>query len=245
MENLLILHGWGSYAKNWDKVKETLEREGYQVFVPDLMGFGENTPPPQPWSVDDYVNWVKKYIDNLQLRGELVEPFFLLGHSFGGAIAVKFVNYFPEKVQSLILVAPKIRRQKTLRYYLGLILAKLGTLIFSIPFLFLLRPLARKILYWLIGTRDYYKLDIERTIVMRETFKKVVGDDITSYLPKVKVPTLIIWGRKDKITPLKDAYLINREIEGSRLEIIPRGRHALHLEIPEVLANQILNFIKL
>ena len=238
MKTLLILHGWGSRAENWSRVKELLENQGYKVFVPDLPGFGENSPLSRAWTIDDYVEWVSDFCEKNNLS-----QFFLLGHSFGGAIAIKFIDKFPEKVQSLILVAPKIRQQKTSRYYLGLILAKLGKLIFSLPGLSFFQPLAKKMLYWAMGTRDYYKLDIEKTIIMKETFKKVVKEDVTSYLSKIKTPTLIIWGSRDKITPTKDAHLINREITSSKLEII-EGGHVPNLEMPEILAKKVLNFIK-
>lgn len=243
MDNILILHGWGSCAKNWDRVKGILENQGYKAFVPDLPGFGENPPPSKPWSVDDYVEWIRDFCEKNNLS-----QFFLLGHSFGGGLAVKFINSFPEKVRGLILVAPKLRRHKILKYYIALVLAKTGKLIFSIPILSFFQPLARKVLYVLIGIPDYYildlRLDFEKAITMKGTFKKIVKEDLLFCLPKIKVPTLVIWGKKDKIIPIKDAYLMNKEIRGSKLEIIEDGRHALNLEMPEILAEKVLNFLK-
>jgi len=239
MNNVLILHGWWSRAKNWSQVKELLENQGYKVFVPDLPGFGENSPPPQPWSINDYVEWVSDFCEKNNLS-----QFFLLGHSFGGGLAVKFVNSFPGKTRALILVSAKIRRQKSFRYYLGLILGKLGKLIFFIPGFSFLQPFARKVLYWLIGTRDYYQLEAEKAFTMKETFKKIIEEDLTPYLSQISVPTLIIWGKKDNITPLKDAYLINKEIEGSKLEIIKDGRHVPNMETPELLAQKVKEFLK-
>lgn len=240
METILILHGWGIGSKTWNRVKKILEDSGCDVFNPDLPGFGENPPPEKPWSVDDYANWVKEYCEKNNLP-----RIFLVGHSFGGGIAVKFTNNIPEQVKGLVLVAPKLHRQKTFRYYGGLALAKIGKLVFSIPVLSFLHPLARKVLYRLIGTRDYYRLELDRTNTMKETFKEVVGADLIPYLAAIKIPTLIIWGKKDQMTPVSDAYLINQEIKGSKLEIIADGRHALNIENPEILAQKILNFIKL
>ena len=238
MEAILILHGWGIGSKTWIQVKRKLEERGYEVFVPDLPGFGENPPPPKPWAINDYFEWVKDFCEKQNLS-----QFFLIGHSFGGGLAIKFVNFFPEKVKGLILVAPKIRRQKSYRYYLGLILSKLGKIVFSIPIFSFFQPLARKVLYVLIGTRDYYKLELEKTITMKETFKKVIGEELIYYLPSIKISTLIIC-EKDAITPIKDAHLINKTIKGSRLEIVKDGEHALNLQMPEILAQKILNFIK-
>lgn len=239
METILILHGWGIGSKTWVQVKVKLEEMGYEVFVPDLPGFGQNAAPEKPWASDDYVGWVKDYCDKNNLS-----QFFLLGHSFGGGLAVKFVNRFPEKVKGLILVAPKIRRQKNYRYYLGLVLATIGKAIFFIPIFSFLQPLAKKALYWLLGVRDYYRLEAQKTVIMKETFKKVVGEELVAYLAPIKNHTLIVWGKNDDMTPLKDAILINQAIKGSRLEIIEKGEHALNLQFPEILAQKIINFIK-
>ena len=238
METILILHGWGSRAENWNRVKELLENRGYNVLAPDMPGFGKNPPPQRPWTTEDYSEWVKDFCEKQNFS-----QFFLLGHSFGGGLAVKFASRFPEKIKGLILVAPKIRRQKNYRYCLGLISAKLGKIIFSIPIFSFFRPLARRVLYAVIGTRDYYKLEIQKAVIMKETFKEIVGEELISYLPRIKTPTLIVWGEKDDMTPVKDAHLINKMIKGSKLEVIKKGEHALNLQFPEILAEKILNFI--
>jgi len=137
-------------------------------------------------------------------------------------------------------VGAKIRRYKTIRYYLGTILSKVGQLIFFTSFL---RPIARKVLYQISGVRDYYKLDVAKALTMKETFKEIVATDLTSLLQAIKTPTLIIWGDSDNMTPLKDAYLIHRGITGSRLDIIKHGEHNLNLQMPEVLAEKIIKFI--
>lgn len=216
-----------------------MEKEGHAVFVPDLPGFGERPAPAEPWSVDDYVSWVKSYCEENNLT-----RFLLIGHSFGGGLAVKFSGAFPEKVQKLVLVAPKIRRQKNYRYYISLVLAKLGNVVFFIPPFSFLQPLARKLLYKCIGTGDYYKLETQKAFTMKETFKKVVAEELVACLPGVKASTLIIWGASDDMTPLKDAHLVHEAIRGSRLEIVENGEHALNLQNPEVLVEKISNFIK-
>ncbi len=240
METILILHGWGIGSKTWVQVKRKLEEGGHKVFVPDLPGFGKCPAPEKPWSIDDYVSWVRNYCEKNNLL-----QFFLVGHSFGGGLAVKFSSAFPEKVKKLVLVAPKIRRQRNYRYYLGMVLAKLGAVIFFIPPFCLLKPLARKVLYKGIGTQDYYRLETQKAVTMKETFKKVVSEELVSYLPKIKVPTLIIWGTSDDLTPLEDAYLIHEAIKGSRLEVIKNGEHALNLQKPGTLVEKIVDFIKL
>lgn len=239
MTPILILHGWGSCAKNWQKVKEKLEEKGRRVYLPDLPGFGESAELKKTWSIDDYLDWVQEYRKKNKLS-----RFFLVGHSFGGGLAVKIAAFSPENIRGLILLAPKIRRQKTFRYYFILLLAKTGRAVFHVPFLASLRPFARKILYSLVGSKDYYRLDTQKAVHMKETFNSIVKMDVASLLPRIKVPTLIVWGDKDRLTPLKDAYFANQRIAGSRLEVVRNGRHGLNLEMPEMLAEKISAFIE-
>ena len=240
MADILILHGWGSSSKNWSSVKKFLEEGGLKVYNPDLPGFGSNPAPKKPWSVDDYVKWVESFCKKNGLS-----KFFLLGHSFGGGISVRFASLHPEKVARLILVDPAIVRVRTPKYYLAVAAAKAGNMVLSVPLLSRLKPLLRIAMYKLIGSRDYRKLDLESTAnSMRETFKKVVSEDLSKYLPAVEAKTLVIWGENDDITPIRQGYFINARLPNSRMEIIKEARHGINLEFPDVLSEKVLNFLK-
>jgi len=239
IDTILILHGWGSSAKNWSRVKKFLEQKGKKVFVPDLPGFGLNPAPKNPWSVSDYSNWLEKFC-----RENNLSKFFLAGHSFGGGIAVKFAINHSESIQGLILINPAIIRIRTIKYYLSLAVAKSCNLILSLPLLSKLKPFLRRIFYWLLGTRDYQRLDLNKTTTMKETFRIVVSEDLSNYLPAVQSKTLVIWGEKDKVTPIEQGYCINGRLPYSRMEIIKGAKHGINLEMPDVLAEKILNFIK-
>ncbi len=233
MTEILILHGWGSCAENWKQVKKLLEIQGYKVFVPDFPGFGENPPLTKPWSLDNYAEWVKEFCEKQNLS-----QIFLLGHSFGGRIAVKFVVKYPEKVKGLILVsAAGIKQKKNLKQISLFRIAKIGSKFSFCPCYSLLRRIFYKLI---VKKTDYLKVNG----ALKETFKKIIGEDLRPYLSKIKTSTLIIWGQKDKITPLSDAYLIKKEIVNSEIKIIPQAGHRINLEVPEKLANIILNFLK-
>ncbi len=245
MNTVLILHGWGSSLENWIPVKNLLENQGYKVFVPDLPGFGETPKPEKPWSIDDYVEWIKRFCEKQkQVHGKSIEPFFLIGHSFGGGIAVKFTIKYPQKISRLVLIAPAIVRQKRIKQYIYFLLSKIGKLIFSLPILSFLQPVIRKILYRFLGVADYYKLYIQKELNMKETFKKVIKEDLQKFLPQIKTRTFIIWGDKDKVTPLSDAYVIQKRIQNSHLKIIPEGGHSLHFQVPEKFVEIIIQFLR-
>jgi pimeloyl-ACP methyl ester carboxylesterase len=236
---ILILHGWGASSKSWLKIKKVLEKEGLKVYVPDFPGFGVTPDPPKPWSVDNYTEWVRNYSEK-----EGLSQFFLLGHSFGGRVAVKFAVDFPEKISKLILVdsAGFGRKQSWgWRQRITIKLRKLGYFLTTLPILKIFYPIFRKIAYILAGTKDYYLI---KSPVMKETFKKIIAEDLTRYLSEIKIPTLIIWGKKDKMVPIKIAYSLKEKISNSQLEILPDIGHNPHLETPEKLAEIIIQFIK-
>lgn len=225
VRQVLILHGWGSNSEKWQGVGELLAEKGAKVIIPDLPGFGQSQEPSRAWNLDDYCGFVEEFVKYLNL-----EKFFLLGHSFGGETAVKYSLRFPEKIEKLFLIDASCIRTRDFRKKLLYIVSKIFKIFSFIPFL-------RKAFYrFIVGKSDYLSTEG----VMRDTYLKVIGEDLSAILSQVQVPTVIIWGEKDDITPLKDGYLIKEKIQNSRLEVIPRVKHNPHLESPEKLASLIL-----
>ena len=213
---LLILHGWGSSSEKWQKIGELLAQKGVKVIIPDLPGFGKSEEPQKAWNLDQYCDFVEEFVKILNL-----DKFYLLSHSFGGSLAVKFSLQYPEKVAKLFLVSAACIRKKSLKNKLFKFISRF----FKIKPLFLRKFFYRK--------SDY--LSVKG--VMKETYLKVIEEDLSDVLEKVKVPTMIIWGAKDKITPIKQAKLIKTKIRNSELKIIPNIGHSLHLEAPEKLGD--------
>src|SRR3989344_5659265 len=224
MPTILILHGWGSCAKNWENVKGLLEVRGYKIFVPDLPGFGQEPPPATPWNIDNYVEWVKDFTKKNNL-----DQFFLLGHSFGGTVAAKYSLRYPEKIEKLFLAAAAGIRKKTIK----------KEFLKNISPFFRSFSLLKRIFY-----RFFVKSDYQYTSgVMREIYLNIINEDISGLFSQVIVSTIIIWGNKDDITPIADAYFINKEIKDSKLEILPGVGHRIRLETPDLLVKKILNNI--
>jgi len=234
---ILILHGWGSTPKSWERVKTVLEDNGYRVLTPALPGFEGTPEPTKPWSVSDYADWAENYCQDRNLTNV-----FLLGHSFGGRTAIKFATLYPARLRGLILSsAAGITPRPKAKLSLFRLVSKVGKVVFALPLVSVLREPARKLLYFLSGGYDYYFLQSQ---IMRESFKKAIAEDLTPDLAKIKTPTLIIWGEKDQTTPLSDGQKMNRLIVGSRLTVVPQGRHALQRQLPDVLAQTVLPFLR-
>ena len=123
------------------------------------------------------------------------------------------------------------------------VLAKAGKFIFSLPLLSFFQAFGRKILYKFLGLNDYYKIFLQKSLSMKETFKKIVSEDLQKFLPEIKCKTVLIWGEKDRVTPLNQAYVVKKGILNSQLRIIPEAGHIPNFETPEKLAEIILKFL--
>jgi len=233
---ILILHGWGGSSDSWISVQEILAKEGFKVICPDFPGFGKSETPFEPWGVKEY----SKFVLNLTKILEL-QKFFLLGHSFGGRVAIKFSVLYPEKIKSLILCnSAGIKQKWGFREKFIFRLSKLGNAIFTFPPLKRFKNKFRNLFYIFLRHKDYAK--VEGT--MRKIFKKVLTEDLLKDLPRIKTRTLIIWGEFDKLAPVKYAHTFKEKIENSKLEILLKIGHSPHLEVPEKLAKIIIQFLR-
>jgi len=233
---ILILHGWGRGSDSWIEVQKGLVYAGHQVVVPDLPGFGKSELPQAVWGVDNYVDFVKTFAEKLNL-----EKFVLLGHSFGGQIALKFALKHSGMLKGLILYAAAvIRRPPSLRVRTIGVFAKGGNTVLSVWPLSFLQPPAKKLLYKILGNTDYL---YERGI-MKQVREKVLREDLSIYFSKVQIPTLILWGENDTITPLKDARIIHKAIPGASLVIVPGADHRIHHDRPDEVSKNIVEFAK-
>ena len=235
-EPLLILHGWGGSSGSWIRVQEILSKNGFKVICPDFPGFGKSKTPLYPWSVTDYANWLAEFANSQKL-----EKFFIIAHSFGGRVAIRFATLYPEKIKSLILCASAgIKPKPGLKTRLIYRLAKIGNAIFTPKHLVRFRDGARNLFYVFLRHHDYAKAQG----IMKETIKKVLDEDLLDDLPKIKTKTLIIWGSADRLVPVKYAHIFQEKIENSKLEILANIGHSPHLEVPEKLSEIIVQFIK-
>jgi pimeloyl-ACP methyl ester carboxylesterase len=224
----IILHGWGSASDRWVIEAEKIAEKGYRVIVPDLPGFGESDKLDTPWRVNDYLKWFEDFLNELK-----IENFYLLGYSFGGAVAAKVAIKYPQRVEKLFLVASAVIRHKTAQKEASAGVAKFVKIFQFLPFY----PLFRKAVYKFIVRKSDY---VYTEGVMKETYLNVISDDVSYKLGFIKVPTVIIWGDKDQSVPIEDARVINERIKNSKLIIVPGADHLMHKRLPEVLAEKII-----
>lgn len=234
-KNLILLHGWASKVNRWSKFEQEMKTRGWQVFLPLLPGFG-STKLARPWDLDDYCHWLADYV-----KRNKIGEYCLLGHSFGGSVALKFASQKPSGLKKLVVVnSAGIRRKLGFKKIFFCILAKTGKVFFIIPPFYFLKSFCQRLLYWIIRERDYLQADP----LVKLTMKRILKQDLKHSLKEIKIATLLIWGNKDKVTPLKDGIIINKEIANSRLIVYDGVGHDLPFKKWKKMAGEIVAFCK-
>lgn len=227
--SLLFLHGWRSSAEVWRAIAKALESENVELYALDFPGFGESPKPPRDFTLQDYTDLVAGFIQKLELKSVV-----LIGHSFGGRVAIKLAATKPSLVAKLVLIDsaglvlnPNKKRMMNM-------IAKAAKPFFKPSFM----QKFRKTIYQTIGAEDYMA-----TPDLRGTFINVVNEDLSEYLGQIRQETLIIWGEKDTDTPLEFAQIMKDKIKHSRLVIFEGAGHFSFLDRPKEFAGELKKFI--
>ncbi len=228
---VLLLHGWGDTSAGSVALQKDLAQD-YQVLAPDLPGFGKTQLPPTGWDLDDYANFVSKLLDKLAIG----QPYAVIGHSNGGAIAIRAIATQKLTPQKLVLLAAAgIRNHGGLRRGLLQLLAKVGNLAtIGLPESY--RRKLRRQLYASAGS-DYMVVE-----QMAETFKKTVRQDVQADAARLTQPTLLLYGEHDQAVPLWMGQRYAALMPQSQLTVLPTG-HFVHLDNPAAVSQAIKEFL--
>lgn len=100
-EPLIFLHGWGLGHHSYKRAMKRLVRLGVRVIAPALPGFGGTAElPAEEFSIEGYADWVARFLDELAID----EPVFIVGHSFGGGVAISFAHRHTDRVRLVVLI---------------------------------------------------------------------------------------------------------------------------------------------
>lgn len=232
-KQLLILPGWMHDHSVWQHVQTLLSRN-LQVTVLDFPGFGESENNPKIKDLNGYAHFLNKVIKELNLN-----DFVLLGHSFGGAVAIKTLALYPKlPITKLILADSAGIRHFHIKRILGFLLATGGKPIFSLPIIKTYTSQARRLLYGTLKEEDYLNAGPLKSVLSR-----VAKENLEGVFDKVNTPTLVVWGKKDNATPLEHAKIFNEKIKNSKLVVIKNATHFPFLEQPVEFCKIVTDFI--
>ncbi len=241
---IIILHWWWWNSQSWLEVWNMLYKAWFNVIIPDLPWFW-HTKLDRVFELDDYASVVEEFIKELWLDNVI-----LWWHSNWWAISIKIALRDKINVSRLILNNSAGVRNDTKRSWKRKLLNNFTYVIKKV--LNILPPRVswkdntyikkvRKLFYRIIWWHDY--LNAENNLYLKETYLNMIKSDLSDLIPKIKHDTLLIWWRNDSYTPLSDGLYMRKHIKNSKLVIIEKEKHWIHLVSPEKLVNTFLSNI--
>jgi pimeloyl-ACP methyl ester carboxylesterase len=228
---LVLLHGWGANRKSMHGLAVSLSNR-YKVIVPDVPGFGESGKPLTTWGLDEYAQFVMGFARKIGVA----KVYGIIGHSNGGAIAIKLASIGFDCDILVLLAASGIKSRDKGKKLAYKVLTKTGRKATSI----LPKTVQSKIRskwYDHLGSEIYHAPGMEKI------FKKVAGEDLVIDSAMISAKTLLIYGSEDQATPPVYGRTYHEAIDGSKLDIIEGAGHDVYHDKPNIVKPIILDFL--
>ena len=222
---ILFLHGWSVSTEPYREYLELLAQKHW-VIAPDLPGFGRSPCSYSLTSYQTYANCILQLVERLNLN-----RLKLIGHSFGGGVALALAAAIPQAVDSLIVIG-STGIPLSLSDAIAGRFAELPQQIAQLTWIRLLKVIQA------MGHNLVF-----RTRHLITGAKIALQEDIRPWLSEIKAPCLVLWGEGDRFTPLKTGYSLVETISNSQLQIVPEGYHEDCMMQPEAIATITLDFL--
>jgi pimeloyl-ACP methyl ester carboxylesterase len=249
---VVLLHGAGSSIEVWTQNINALARH-HQVYAFDMVGSGLSDKPDVTYSLEYQLQFLKKFLATFN-----IERAILIGNSLGGGIALKFALDSPERVEKLVLISS---------FGLGREISVFHRLLAVFPVFANLTQPSRQGAKIMLGANVYnfrsipnewielsyqwfkqpgrkqamismLKPNLDAWGVRRDVFEPIVNQ-----LKKIKAPTLVVWGKQDRLFPVTHAYTAAKEIPNARLHIFDRCGHWAQLEYSQEFNDLVVAFL--
>lgn len=255
-QNIIMIHGFRGTHNGLSLIARELS-EDFNCFVPDIPGFGKGAVL-ETYSLDEYVLWLDSYIDKLNLHKKPI----LMGHSFGSVITSAYSTRFPEKIKKLVLLNPIgypalegprwfLTQCAVLYYEIGSLLPeKLAhkwlslRLVVNLMSISMAKAKSKPLRKYIHHQHRKYFSRFHDAKTVLASFKTSISYSVKNFAASVKVPTLLIAGELDNITPLSRQKKLAKQFPNSELKIIKKVGHLTHYETPDQVANLIREWTK-
>lgn len=229
-ETVLFIHGAGGGQYTWSYQKGYFERQFHPIVI-ELPGHGESEGEGEQ-DIARYAEYVHSFIKALGLP-----KVFLIGHSMGGAITQTVALAHPEVIKGIVLVGTGARL-KVLPLILNGIKTNFEETVRKINDLSFFRKSPPLLL-----ERSIAGLMLCRPEVLYGDYLACDRFDIMKEVEKINLPSLILCGEEDKLTPLKYSQFLQSRINGSTLEVLSNAGHMAMMESPQAFNEKVGEFI--
>jgi pimeloyl-ACP methyl ester carboxylesterase len=253
-EAVLLVHGMAASSHTWRAVLPQLSR-GRRVIAPDLLGHGRSAKPRGDYSLGAFAVWLRDLLDELGIYRVT-----LVGHSFGGGVAMQFVHQHPDYCERLVLIGSGGLGPE-LGWTLRLMSAPGAEVVLPLIAPQRAVTVGNRVQTYLasLGLRSaavdetwsaYSSLaDHKSRDAFLRTLRAVVdyrGQAVSAFNRlhfASGLPVLLIWGEQDRIIPASHAHAAHDALPGSRLVTLPGAGHYPHLEAASEVTADIEDFI--
>ena len=252
---IILIHGFRGTHHGLLLIAKHLK--AFNVIVPDLPGFGSG-PTLQNYSLPQYVKWLNEFVSkNTSKNGP---PPYLLGHSFGSIICAAYAKKHPSTIKKLILVnpigSPALEGPKKILTKLAIAYYKVGAklpekpakvwlsskLVVQITSLAMVKTRRKNLRAFIHQQHHLYFSRFHNRQSVLESFTTSVSNTVADFAADISVPTLLIAGSLDDITPLSAQYLLVKKFPQAQLKVINDVGHLTHYETPEEVARYVQEF---
>ena len=253
---LLLLHGIGMDHRTWLPALPTLSKH-FTVIMPDLLGHGASDKPRADYSIPSFANGMRDLLTVLGVNRATV-----VGHSMGGGVAMQFAYQFPERAERIVLVSSG-GLGRSVNPLLRALSFPLSEQVLAAATLPGIRHAASGVLNALHRTGLPLTEDLTAVAEIyggmadpdtRKAFLHVLRGVIDAHGQVVNMidraylardmPTMIVWGEKDIVIPVKHAWAAAQLLPGSKLEVLADVGHMPHEDAPLRFADIVLDFVR-
>lgn len=237
--NLILLHGLGGYAERWSNIIPILAKK-FHLFVPDMIGYGHSDKPTADYTPEYFTKFVFDFMDSLGIKNT-----YMVGTSLGGQVVIECAATQSPIIKKIILISPAgIMRKSTpvLDAY-------------TMAALYPTKESVKNAYQMMIGQgKQVSEISIERFLNnMSKPNAKMVflstllglknAPDIFEKLEKISVPTLLIWGKEDKLIPYEYSQKFVASINNCKFIPMEGCGHSPYVEDPEKLSELVIEFL--
>lgn len=217
----ILLHGWGHSLLNFKPISKMLS--DYDCYLIDLPGFGKSPIPDTVLSISEYASIIADFIKGIKNKDDKI---IIVGHSFGGRIAIDLAANYSTLINKIIIIAGAGLKKKVHLYKKIPVwsLQKINSILYKVFAIFgknYKDNIIYKKIFNKIASNDYKNTKF----IMREIMKKTIKTPSLPLAKKITIPTILIYGEKDRTTPPEFGKTFHNAIISSKLFILPTFDH--------------------